>query len=75
MLEPLLKRTSTYPASTSTELSREPAMRKGLRYKTRSFRAGMNTDRIRIVSILYIFWIMSLCESHISRVLFNNWLN
>lgn len=52
MLGPSLRRTSTYPASTSRGLCREPASRKGLRYKTKSFRAYMNGD------------ITSLCESH-----------
>ncbi|KAI3372750.1 hypothetical protein L3Q82_023215, partial [Scortum barcoo] len=42
MLGPLLKRTSTYPASTSRGSSREPVTRKGLRYKTRPFTAHMN---------------------------------
>lgn len=36
----LLKRTSTYPASTCTELSRETATKKGLRYNAKSLSAA-----------------------------------
>lgn len=40
MLGLLPKRTSTYPASTCTGLSREMAMKKGLRYKVKSLPAA-----------------------------------
>lgn len=47
----------------------------GASYEKRIEVLAFNTDRIRVVSILYIFWIMSSCESHINHVLFDNWLN
>lgn len=40
MLGRLPQRTSTYPASTCTELSRETATKKGSRYKVKSVSAA-----------------------------------
>lgn len=59
MLGLLPKRTSTYPASTCTELSRETATKKGLRYKAKSLSAAevSSGSAIRVLFSFSLFLI------------------
>lgn len=55
MLGRLLQRTSTYPVSTSTGLFREPATRKGLRYRTNLPRRHLSTKFYLVSNAEYFF--------------------
>lgn len=69
MLGPSLKRTSTYPASTSRGSSREPATKKGSRYQT----GRLHTDpRISILSLWFENYLSHFIEN---KVPFNKWFN